>query len=208
MSMLSLFLSTLPAWGATRGFSPTRRFYQHFYPRSPRGERPNFPGFSVKRIFHFYPRSPRGERPPADRRQLSTLQFLSTLPAWGATQYFRQGSAYDINFYPRSPRGERHGGYTPDYSDYWNFYPRSPRGERHFYFAFTMFAPNISIHAPRVGSDFLCEASNGCPGISIHAPRVGSDLVCVASCCILQNFYPRSPRGERLIAELSGACII
>ena len=35
--------------------------------------------------------------------------------------------------------------------------------------------------------------------ISIHAPRVGSDVPFVESQAIPGNFYPRSPRGERLI---------
>ena len=34
----------------------------------------------------------------------------------------------------------------------------------------------ISIHAPRVGSDYHIGAYNVDTGISIHAPRVGSDL--------------------------------
>ena len=34
---------------------------------------------------------------------------------------------------------------------------------------------DISIHAPRVGSDFLFAAETVTQSISIHAPRVGSD---------------------------------
>ena len=34
--------------------------------------------------------------------------------------------------------------------------------------------------------------------ISIHAPREGSDLVDTSSGSCFGNFYPRSPRGERL----------
>ena len=37
----------------------------------------------------------------------------------------------------------------------------------------------ISIHAPRVGSDFILLQSNLPSAISIHAPRVGSDVVAV-----------------------------
>ena len=102
------------------------------------------------------------------------IQFLSTLPARGATflgvfvkpqtdisihaprdgsdpsqQALRIGATY---FYPRSPRGER---------------PRQP--------ARLKSAPPISIHAPREGSDYR--------KIILHARMV--------------YFYPRSPRGER-----------
>ena len=83
------FLSTLPARGATwvlgrhchaqvisihapregsdlhsvRTGSPNR----HFYPRSPRGERPAATPTLCTRISYFYPRSPRGERPRPKR---------------------------------------------------------------------------------------------------------------------------------------------
>ena len=57
----------------------------------------------------------------------------------------------------------------------------------------------ISIHAPRVGSDDLFpKISLEMDEISIHAPRVGSDL----SNHIIErtsgDFNPRSPCGERL----------
>ena len=37
------------------------------------------------------------------------------------------------------------------------------------------FAQEISIHAPRTGSDILQEAASAMGLISIHAPRTGSD---------------------------------
>ena len=36
-------------------------------------------------LMDFYPRSPRGERPKASSRSVTVVQFLSALPAWGAT---------------------------------------------------------------------------------------------------------------------------
>ena len=79
----------------------------------------------------------------------------------------------------------------------------------------------ISIHAPRVGSDFLAASADGTYTfqstpprgerhssstlsfhhllISIHAPRVGSDnKVRSAQRSAGKHFNPRSPRGERL----------
>ena len=58
---------------------------------------------------------------------------------------------------------------------------------------------NISIHAPREGSDVAVRAfSNESARISIHAPREGSDgrtyFPHWRNRC---NFNPRSPRGER-----------
>ena len=79
--------------------------------------------------------------------------FLSTLPARGATgedREYRRGNGY--------------------------FYPRSPRGERHTSFATRILLNNISIHAPREGSDrHQPVVLETLATISIHAPREGSD---------------------------------
>ena len=102
------------------------------------------------------------------------------------------------HFDPRSPRGERRRDrgstcYAPN-----NFYPRSPRGERRCSAPCAGQTVQISIHAPREGSDFpeqpvwaveviflstlpargatkLSQAHNNQHSISIHAPREGSD---------------------------------
>ena len=58
----ALFLSTLPARGATLPGARPRRPQTHFYPRSPRGERPYSGSNCTPPRTHFYPRSPRGER--------------------------------------------------------------------------------------------------------------------------------------------------
>ena len=111
ISAPSKFLSTLPARGATRP-SPRRwsgpnisihapregsdHFVGHgilcahdFYPRSPRGERRELQICSPFRNNHFYPRSPRGERRTRRCRPGWTTEFLSTLPARGATRPLR-----------------------------------------------------------------------------------------------------------------------
>ena len=59
---------------------------------------------------------------------------------------------------------------------------------------------DISIHAPRTGSDKNpCENIKPAKGISIHAPRTGSDIARRAIQNFRQNFNPRSPHGERLV---------
>ena len=80
-------------------------------------------------------------------------KFLSTLPAWGATVSQNPTHARDNNFYPRSPRGERPAVPEPPLNRGW-----------------------ISIHAPRVGSDTCVIGADTRYQISIHAPRVGSDM--------------------------------
>ena len=124
-----IFLSTLPARGATRSCDRHPRAGQHFYPHSPRGERPDR-GAAAAAPLHFYPHSPRGERPEyLAHTWVKSPKFLSTLPARGATASRcnlrgritisihtpREGSDLvlpleqlpDANFYPHSPRGER-----------------------------------------------------------------------------------------------------
>ena len=153
MPTTTKFLSTLPARGATGWPRVILTMVQHFYPRSPRGERraagadhiqgvdisihapregsDRFPGCPPVTGPHFYPRSPRGER--------------------------RQTDVYPDcrnHFYPRSPRGERPLILTRQRQRHY-FYPRSPRGERPY--AAFIYPENkeISIHAPREGSDWM-----------------------------------------------------
>ena len=58
---------------------------------------------------------------------------------------------------------------------------------------------DISIHAPRTGSDFAVSVYRFvCIEISIHAPRTGSDASFWRFLRIFSdNFNPRSPHGER-----------
>ena len=57
----------------------------------------------------------------------------------------------------------------------------------------------ISIHAPREGSDYQHQDPPAGPDrISIHAPREGSDVLSSEWIQEGKDFYPRSPRGERL----------
>ena len=81
-------------------------------------------------------------------------------------------------------------------------------------------AAQISIHAPREGSDLALTKARRDQHISIHAPREGSDALrighngisalflstlpargatfsAVWHLAIPMHFYPRSPRGER-----------
>ena len=55
----------------------------------------------------------------------------------------------------------------------------------------------ISIHAPRVGSDPCTASHRSCHRISIHAPRVGSDPSPCTSPQPPAYFNPRSPCGVR-----------
>ena len=79
----------------------------HFYPRSPCGERPGCQRPCERPTTYFYPRSPCGERPPRGGFcYLDNIISIHALlaesdgprPAWLASR---------LDFYPRSPCGER-----------------------------------------------------------------------------------------------------
>ena len=57
-----------------------------------------------------------------------------------------------------------------------NFNPRSPHGERPAPCMAAVKWQEISIHAPRTGSDAFVANGYGKGAISIHAPRTGSDV--------------------------------
>ena len=101
---------------------------------------------------HFNPRSPHGERLNSPRH----------------------AAVKSSNFNPRSPHGERQA-YAADLIVCDDFNPRSPHGERLTEAALMLFAVNISIHAPRTGSDWM-------------RPMLLLFFV---------DFNPRSPHGER-----------
>ena len=212
------FLSTLPARGATlQHLGLIRRFIISIH--APREGSDSGTGPSYTAHHHFYPRSPRGERHAHLFFICASFEFLSTLPARGATARARRTARPAPNFYPRSPRGERRlfalsGGVNLGY-----FYPRSPRGERpgtgpsytahhHFYPRSPRGERPVTSCLPRLSQLFLSTLpARGATQqgfglvvgnvISIHAPREGSDLRDGARKSQNGDFYPRSPRGER-----------
>ena len=129
--------------------------------------------------------------------------FQSTLPARGATFSFRRVAQLDLDFNPRSPHGER---LPPTCArNLWrNFNPRSPHGERQDR-AFLNRRIEISIHAPRTGSDDGRGRKKRSKNlISIHAPRTGSDFRRSVKGFPPKYFNPRSPHGERRRQEPLG----
>ncbi len=107
-----------------------------------------------------------------------SVLFQSTLPVWGATAQRLEIIAVNYHFNPRSPCGERHFQYFVTLTLDASFQSTLPvwgatagRAERRG-------AAEISIHAPRVGSDqFTFYRSYYEAIISIHAPRAGSDRI-------------------------------
>ena len=79
-----------------------------------------------------------------------------------------------------------------------NFYPRSPCGERRDKDQVIKCLAHISIHALLAESDFSSPNTDIIIlDISIHALLAESDADVVSVQHGRQNFYPRSPCGER-----------
>ena len=120
--------------------------------------------------------------------------FQSTLPGWGATDSCAHVTVFNTA----------------------NFNPRSPDGERLGDGAAMAYRADISIHAPRMGSDTALPVSfatfwrfqSTLPGwgatvqhrltgfilkISIHAPRMGSDCLRLHNCSCHMKFQSTLP---------------
>ena len=110
----------------------------------------------------------RGTRPAPGK-------FLSTLPARGATLELVYLLYYNVPFLSTLPA---RGATIMSLKQRWK--------------------NDISIHAPREGSDGADHRRVvHLRTISIHAPREGSDRLPAAQNAHPDHFYPRSPRGER-----------
>ena len=160
------------------------------------------------------------------------MRFQSTLPVWGATPHIRHRRSRR-SFNPRSPCGERRASPNSTISQILGFNPRSPCGERLSKLRKMFGSRDVSIHAPRVGSDVKHTTSfevqygfnprspcgerhpggvnsNTGPGVSIHAPRVGSD--CFLSCIVevIHKVSIHAPRvgsdNSSSVAFLSSSC--
>ena len=195
------FLSTLPARGATCrcGRKRGKNGISIHAPREGSDHRRADCGQSAG---HFYPRSPRGERQYPNHKHLAKSQFLSTLPARGATcrYVFNHFLAQFLSTLPargatsvilsklscylisiHAPREGSDGKTLCRLLVASYFYPRSPRGERRL--------------------DFL---DFGAPfGFLSTLPARGATGKTLCRLLVASYFYPRSPRGERPAAWAS-----
>ena len=85
------------------------------------------------------------------------------------------------------------------------FYPRPPRGGRRHLCRRGAGPGKISIHALREEGDVsVFVPADMLHPISIHALREEGDSGCCTSSSSPTDFYPRPPRGGRLLYELDG----
>ena len=163
-----------PRVGSDAGGVQIGRRNCHFNPRSPCGER-HEAGFSAYDSTDFNPRSPCGERPVSHPPSSIRVRFQSTLPVWGATRRFRRCRTGTGDFNPRSPCGERRGtGIASGWN--WVFQSTLPvwgaTGSIHCAAADVVFQSTL----PVWGATIADARRHVFRGISIHAPRVGSDF--------------------------------
>ena len=123
---------------------------------------------------YFNPRSPHGERHLLTEYNTVTGLISIHAPRTGSdNKRYRFGSIWRISIH--APRTE---GATYSFlrcsCHLLDFNPRSPHGERHWLPCTPEQGKDISIHAPRTGSDVRFPSEVSAPGISIHAPARGA----------------------------------
>ena len=123
-----------------------------FNPRSPHGERRDSSYLRMVACY-FNPRSPHGERLLRRRRVSHRELFQSTLPARGATALPGRVSPTSAHFNPRSPHGERLSLSQVADKSRSSFQSTLPARGATSAVAAGIFTQEISIHAPRTGSD-------------------------------------------------------
>ena len=147
-------------------------------------------------LSNFNPRSPWGERRPRVKGDYVLCKFQSTLPVGGATKHFSP-PAFSLSISIHAPRGgsdllqQEHGNASSTFqstlpvggatyarvvrSDGTLFQSTLPVGGATPGALKKRRQKDISIHAPRGGSDWVVCLCLYHTCISIHAPRGGSD---------------------------------
>ena len=141
-----------PRTGSDDASSDACVFFVDFNPRSPHGERPLYRNNSnFFRLISIH--APRTGSDVQRFRQLRALLPISIhAPRTGSDHPCASAAAALPHFNPRSPHGERRRPpAAANLSGYFN--PRSPHGERPYDLSYYVLHQEISIHAPRTGSD-------------------------------------------------------
>ena len=148
---------------------------------------------------NFYPRPPRGGRPNSKRRGYPTIYIsIHALREEGDTKT-KNARTIRNDFYPRPPRGGR-----PTRCSVLGpqkyFYPRPPRGGRLAVVGAEVAVTEISIHALREegDSDWPAQFSLKKEFLSTPSARRATPARSSSS-RHAQDFYPRPPRGGRLL---------
>ena len=130
---------------------------------------------------NFNPRSPCGERPGQAANAVLAMRISIHAPRVGSDSAMNPSMLLPIaDFNPRSPCGERLQPIQLEVQHH-QFQSTLPVWGATLDSLLRNCILQISIHAPRVGSDTILQLTSASSVmISIHAPRVGSDLVASA----------------------------
>ena len=198
---------------------PCGRPTTNFYPRSPCGERPSrhsinsmilifLSTLSLRRatlagpsgpafLYNFYPRSPCGERPLSWRCKSDAVVISIHALLAESDCYLESVKPSNRYFYPRSPCGERQTEICPVIAEITiSIHALLAESDACPFLTFeicVLFLSTLSLRRATPGKVKVVE-----PGfISIHALLAESDDRNLSSHCGNNNFYPRSPCGER-----------
>ena len=202
----------------------------NFYPRPPRGGRPNHITGSIRcHLFLSTPSARRATSLPGSHVIHDSIS-IHALREEGDCQHC-PWRADQRDFYPRPPRGGRPKA-SRSFSRVIYFYPRPPRGGRPDGHLRNVEVCTISIHALREEGDVRIDAPDGrverflsTPSarrataaldvahqpndISIHALREeGDGRSCLLHGITRRDFYPRPPRGGRPIKRSASSSVI
>ena len=194
---------------------------RYFYPRPPRGGRPNNPAERLIQLrISIHALREEGDAAsarfrsamtvflstPSARRATHRLQpfnalrllFLSTPSARRATRQARSPPAWSDYFYPRPPRGGRRERASRPRCGCPNFYPRPPRGGRQTIAdLLLMFGKFLSTpSARRATSTALTAARTTVEFLSTPSARRAT-FTKITGATAYNYFYPRPPRGGR-----------
>ena len=151
----------------------------------------------MSNALYFYPRPPRGGRPDErrGRRNRKRISIHALREEGDAAASF--GCSLSLNFYPRPPRGGRRPG-SSRLSRRQYFYPRPPRGGRLLRLLSIKIFTGISIHALREEGDMFWPGRSCFDLLFLSTPsaRRATRLAFLATAGV-ENFYPRPPRGGR-----------
>ena len=217
---LGVFLSTPSARRATPRSARTEQALANFYPRPPRGGRPQGlpkPTHDLPISIHalreegdlrcagpaeaqtdFYPRPPRGGRPSTTSTSGAFTIFLSTPSARRATLSLVAKKQIPFLFLStpsarRATISRQAGHIVIGY-----FYPRPPRGGRPAFLPSCSTMIFISIHALREEGDLRRFRFFMVGVVFLSTPSARRATGCAKTCCCTcWNFYPRPPRGGR-----------
>ena len=154
------------------------------------------PGEFVFTLPVFQSTLPVGERLSLSSRRPGIGIFQSTLPVGGAT-LLRGASSSKLDISIHAPRGGSDLFWSPRTQQNDNFNPRSPWGERLLLAFSGRKLIEFQSTLPVGGATYQRLCGQKYQQISIHAPRGGSDILYLVVGAQADYFNPRSPWGER-----------